>query len=377
MYAPRVLQVLPALETGGVERATIDMVRALAPVSPATYVASAGGSLAGEISKAGGVHLELPLATKNPLQMLANGISLIRLIKQHGIQVIHARSRAPAWSSYLAARWTGISWVTTYHGVHNTGGFFKNLYNSIMTRGDRVIAISQFMADHITQNHKVDPTKIRLIHEGIDLDYFNPQVVSLHKAHDVRQRWLLPEDAKAILFPGRLTSWKGQKDFIEALSLLETPGVYGVICGSDQGRHAYRRELQAQVEQLGLARRVIFLHNQDDMRPLYLAADLVVTASHQAEAFGRVNAECAAMGSLLVATRLGATPEICLDEKTGFLADPRNPGDLAEKIDKALTLSAEDRERLIRAALEHVHRHFSLKKMCSATIAVYQELMTP
>lgn len=367
----RVLQVLPALNIGGVERATLDMVAALRHAFPITYVASQGGSLLNNLERLGGTHFTLPLASKNPLQMLLNAYDLAQLIRTHSIELVHARSRAPAWSALWAARWTKTPFITTYHGTYLSSNAVKTYYNSVMTRGDQVIAISQFIAQYILQQHQNRSPKVRLIREGIDTDVFDPQKVPPEAALDLRKSWDIPENAVVILLPGRVSRIKGQTVFIEALRQLNVPNVFGVILGPDQPNSTYPTEVRQLSEGLPL-RRIL---NTPIPRVAYAAADFVVYPSVTPEAFGRVTAETGAMERVIIASDLGATPELCQPGVTGCLVTPNDPSALAGTLQKALVMSPQERLAMGKAARAYMIKNFSLKRMCEETIALYQEIL--
>lgn len=367
----RVLQVLPELNRGGVERVTLDMAAALRMVYPATYVASEGGSLLPDLIQQGATHFTLPLASKNPAQIILNAYSLARLVRNHNIQLIHARSRAPAWSAFWAARWAKVPLVTTYHGAYHASTAPKAFYNSVMARGDRVIAISAFMSRHIQERHPPSLPKIRLIPEGIDGEEFSPQRISQQEIQDLRQAWDVPPEDTLILVPGRITRSKGQAIFIEAIRRLNTPHVVGVILGLDATASPYAREIQRQAQRLPIR----FIPHMPHLRAAYAAADFVASTSLAEEAFGRVVAEAGAMERIIIAPNLGATPELCLPEKTGFLIPPNDPEALANAMSRVIQMSQESRAAMGKAARNHICTHFSLARMCAETIRLYEELV--
>ncbi len=371
MSTLRILQVLPELNMGGVERTTLDMVGALRQVFPVTYVASQGGSLVPELETLGGTHFTLPLASKNPLQMIRNAMALVRLIRDHDIQVIHARSRAPAWSALWASHWTKVPLVTTFHGAHRTSSMIKTFYNSVMARGTRVIAISEFISRYIQAQHPTSLKKIRLIHEGVDVEAFDPQTVSPEEIKDFRKTWDIPVDAKVFLLPGRVTRLKGQTVFIDALRQLNTPNIFGIILGQDQLNSSYPKEVARQLEELPIRH---ISHTTHPLKVAYAASDFVVSPSLAPETFGRVTAEAGAMERILIATNHGATPELCKEGTTGYLIPPGDAQALAETMDRVLKMSLEERQIMEKEARNHVCTNFSLKRMSAETIALYKEI---
>lgn len=374
--APVVLQVLPSLGGGGVERGTVEMTAALAKVGWAAIVASNGGPMVHEIERAGGTHVKLPVHSKNPFVMRKNVDRLAALVNEHGVDLIHARSRAPAWSALGAARRTGKPFVTTVHGPYGFGLPFKRMYNSVMTRGDRVIAISEFIRNYIVENYrKVDPAHIRVIYRGVNIDIFDPAKTSAERVIHLATEWRIPDGIPVVMLPGRLTRWKGHRVLFEALAMMKDRPMRCLIVGDDQGRTAYRRELDALVAKLGLQSVVHIVGNCRDMAAAYKLCDVVVSASTEPEAFGRIVAEAQAIGKPVVAPDHGAAPEIILPEITGWLVPPGDPQALAQALDKALDLDTAARERLAQAAIARVRDNFTTARMCDATIAVYRELL--
>ncbi len=372
---PAVLQVLPRLETGGVERGAVEIAGALAEAGWTAIVASEGGPLEHELARSGARHVRLPLASKNPLVMRANVSRLVRLMRSQGVELIHARSRAPAWSAALAARHVRVPLVTTFHATYNAGGLIKRRYNGIMAKGERVIAISHFIADHIEQHYPVDPARIRVIHRGVDLARFDPERVSAERVIALAGRWRLPDGVPVVMLPGRLTRWKGQRLLIEALARVGDLEWVCALVGSDQGRTAYREELEALIDRLGLNGRVFMVGHCDDMPAAYMLADLVVSASTDPEGFGRVVSEAQALGRPVAVSDHGGAPEQLLPEETGFLFRPGDPADLAAAIERALLLTPEARHSLAARAITNVRDYFSKDQMCAGTLGLYREVL--
>ncbi|MBI1209710.1 MAG: glycosyltransferase [Azospirillum sp.] len=370
-----VLQVLPGLVTGGAERGCIDVAVALAQAGGSPVVASSGGPMVRELDRAGIPHLTLPLDSKHPWQLYRNIGRLATIIREMGVDIVHARSRAPAWSAWYAARRTGVHFMTTFHAPYNFDGRWKLAYNSIMARGERVIAISDFIRQHILAYYATPPEAIRVIHRGIDRAIFAPDRVPALRLIQLARSWRLPDDRKVILLPGRLTRWKGQIDFIEALTRLGRQDISAVLVGSDQGRTGYRRELEQLIEQRGLQGVVFIVDHCNDMPAAYMMANVVVSASREPEAFGRVIVEAQAMGRPVVVTGIGAVQETVVPGETAWVVPPRDPPALAEAIAAALELSPEQRSHRAERAIAHVGDRFTREKMCSETLGVYYELM--
>ena len=298
------------------------------------------------IEHAGGRHFTLPLLSRNPMTIWANAARLEELIRTETATIVHARSRAPAWSANLACQRTGAHFVTTYHGTYNEDLPFKRRYNSVMARGERVIVASRFIADLIARQHRTDPERIRIIPRGVDPALFDPGAVAGHRVARLALEWRLPHGASVVLLPGRLTSWKGQAVLIEALASLSGRNVCCVLVGSDQGRHRYSAGLIRQAEALGVGDRLRLVGECDDMPAALLLADVVVHASTQPEAFGRVVIEAQAMGRPVVASDLGAPIETVEHGVTGWRTPPGDAGALAAAIEMVLALPSEERQAL-------------------------------
>lgn len=371
---PVVLQVLPSLVSGGAERGTVELAGALVDAGWSSYVASGGGPLESEIARAGATHLTLPLASKNPLVMRRNAAKLARLIRHLGVDIVHARSRAPAWSACAAAHATGRRFVTTFHNAYGARTALKRRYNSVMARGDRVIAISDFVADHAVSVYGVGRDRLRTIPRGVDIEVFDPTRVGAQRVINLARQWRLPDGMPVVMLPARLTRWKGGLDLVAAVARLSRYDVCCVLAGSEQ-RPGFRRELEAAIHDKGLAGGFRIVEECRDMPAAYMLADVVVSASRDPEGFGRVVAEAQAMGRPVVATNHGGARETIVPGVTGWLVPPREPAALAAAIGEALSLGADERQQLGRRAMAHIATNFTREAMCARTIAVYEELL--
>lgn len=371
---PVVLQLLPSLVTGGVERGTVDIARALTEVGWHSFVVSSGGPMVSELSRVGANHLELPVDSKNPLVMCANVRRLAEIIKKNGVDIIHARSRAPAWSGFAACRHTGAKFVTTFHGTYDTSMPLKRTYNSIMVRGQRIIAISKFIANHLVDTYKVAPERVSIIPRGVDFTLFNPHKISAERIIKLSRKWRLEDGVPVIMLPGRLTDWKGQRVLLAALAKLSTRKFRCLLVGDDQGRSGYRRDLELFVSKHELQSVVHIVGHCKDMPAAYMLADVVISASTKPEAFGRIIVEAQAMGKSVIATDHGAAPELLVPNKTGWLLPPGDPISLANRIEIVLQLSSAERAKIAREARTHVSAHFSKEVMCNSTLDVYQSV---
>jgi glycosyltransferase involved in cell wall biosynthesis len=338
------------------------------------------------VAAAGGEALAFPAAAKNPLKLLANARAIRRIVAAEGVDLIHARSRAPAWSALAAARAAAIPFVTTYHGAYNEANALKRLYNGVMARGDIVIANSRFTANLIAARHEVASERLEVIHRGVDLTAFDPRAIVPERVAALRRQWGVAPDQRIILQAARLTRWKGQRLLIDALGKLNSGGglqsTVAVLAGDPQGRNDYVQELHQQIENHGLRGRVLLPGHVNDIAAAYVAAHVTVIASVEPEAFGRTAIEAGALECPVVATDLGAPPEIILaqpivppEEITGWLVPVGGPDKLAASLRQALALSAAERTAIGRRARQHVLAHFTMAHMQRRTLAVYDRLL--
>jgi glycosyltransferase involved in cell wall biosynthesis len=372
---PTIMQVLPALVTGGVERGTVDVAAAIVKAGWRAVVVSQGGPMVRELERAGAQHIELPVASKNPFAMRANVARLADAIRATGADLVHARSRAPAWSARAAAKRMRVPFMTTFHGTYNFGNPFKRYYNSIMAKGVRVVAISQFIARHAIEHYGASPAIVRVIHRGIDLAKFDPARVSVERQVKLAREWRLPDGLPVVMLPGRLTRWKGQTLLIDAVAKLGRRDMALLLVGADQGRTAYRAELEKRVRARGLEGIVRVVDHCADMPAAYMLADVVVSASTDPEAFGRVVAEAQAMGRPVVAPDHGAAPEILIEGTTGWSFAAGKVDALADALSRALNLPEAARHALSATAIAHVRENFTKERMCKATLDVYEEVL--
>jgi glycosyltransferase involved in cell wall biosynthesis len=296
-------------------------------------------------------------------------------VRERRVDILHARSRAPAWSALAAARRTGAAFVTTFHGNYADGNPFKHWYNTVMARGDLVIAISRFIAEQLETRYGVDPARIRVIERGIDTRLLDPTAINPKRVIQLATQWQLPDDRPVVMLPGRLTRWKGQTVLIEALSRLDHDACRCILVGSDQGRSAYVTELENAIVRHGLGDVVRIVGHCRDMAAAYMLADVVVSASTEAEAFGRVIAEAQAMGRPVIAADHGAARETVIPGVTGWLVPPGDASALAGALREALALDGAARAMLAQQAIQHVRDNFTRELMCYRTLAVYRELL--
>jgi glycosyltransferase involved in cell wall biosynthesis len=370
-----VLQVLPSLVTGGVERGTIEITQAIVEAGGSALVASAGGRLVAAIERAGGRHITLPLMRKDPYSIWRNAGLLATIIRAERVDIVHARSRAPAWSAWLACRRTGAHFVTTWHGTYGEGLPFKRRYNSVMARGERIIVASRFIDRLVGERHGVDPARIRLIPRGVDPAAFDPGAVSGERVMRQLRSWRIPEHGPVVMMPGRLTEWKGQGVLLEAIARMGRRDVYCVLVGAEQGQPRFSQRLVARAAELGISERIRLAGECDDMPAALMAADVVVHASTQPEAFGRVVVEAQALGRPVIAADLGGPAETVEHGITGWRVPPGDPAILAEAIEAVLALPGETLGMVGAQARAAVLEHYTVAAMQAATLEVYREVM--
>lgn len=376
-----ILQVIPHLSAGGAERTTIEVAEALRAAGARALVASVGGRLEGELTRAGAELIRIDgLATKNPIHIYGNASVLSKIIARQGVDLIHARSRAPAWSALWAARRMKKPFVTTYHGVYNAKSAPKRLYNSVMARGDLVIANSDFTAAHVRKEHPQAADRIVTIPRGVDIGKFSPESVAPARRAALEKAWRIPaENAGAIiLLPARMTGWKGHREAIAAAARLKGGKDQSwrmIFAGDDQGREGYLQELAALIAQHGLEDRIAIVGHCDDMPAAFALSDIVIAPSNEPEAFGRVAAEAGAMGVPVIGSSIGAQGEIIVDGETGFVVPPMNPVALADAMNNLLGRGPEGRKIMGEAAMIRVRQKFTTAALQQATLAVYERLM--
>ncbi len=374
------LQVTPALDAGGVERTTLDVSKAVVAAGGRSLVASRGGRLEHELAATGGELLKLPLASRNPLTILANAGRLQEAIRRERVSIVHARSRAPAWSALKATRDTGAPFVTTYAGVYNAQSKLKRRYNAVMAAGDLVIANSDFTRRHLLAEHEeVDSARVVTIPRGVDLDWFDPEAVGPDRVAQARAAFNLPpDDARPVyLLAGRLTRWKGQAFILDAFAAARARGLDAVLvfAGDDQGRLEYRRELLEKIAAAGLENHVRLAGHVAEMPAAYMAAELALAPSLEPEAFGRTAVEPQAMGRPVLVSDHGAPSETVEQGVTGWRIPP---GDLiawTEALLAAAVLTPESRARMGAAGRAAVRERFGLEAMTRATLTAYADLL--
>jgi glycosyltransferase involved in cell wall biosynthesis len=380
-----ILQIIPRIDAGGAERTTIDIAAALVAAGARALVASEGGRLTSELQAVGGLLVPFPAAAKNPISMLLNSRRLARLIIDERVDIVHARSRAPAWVALTACRIARVPFVTTFHGAYAGRSALKLRYNSVMARGDAVIANSEYTASLITRFYPWARARLRVIHRGADFAKFSAGAVEPARVARLRKDWGVAPDERIVLVAARLTAWKGQKVLIEAARRLKERGLEGVryiMAGDPQGRGGYVKELDALIAKAGLKGIAARVGHCADMPAAFLAASVVAVPSIEPEAFGRAAVEAQAMGALVVVSDLGAVPETVLsppqtapDARTGWRVKAGDAEALADALHNALNLGASAREAMARRARAHVERQFSLERMTRETLRVYLEMM--
>ena len=378
----KVLQVIPKLGYGGAETGCYDIAHYLPENNCESFIVTSGGELLKFVNKQKVKLIRLPVHSKNPLIILFNSIALIFIIFFYNISIVHARSRSPAWSCFFASKITGRKFVTTFHGTYNFNNKFKKFYNSVMVRSDLVIAGSNFIFTHIKDNYSnflKTKSKLLVIFRGINVDYFDPTTITETQEKKLLESWGIEENKKIILLPGRLTPWKGQELFLEALNLLNIQlgyeAFYAVILGNDQGRDLYKKRLVRLSEQYRMTKQVKFIDHCKDMALAYKVSNIIISSSIEPEAFGRVAVEAQSMQKIIIASNIGGSNETVINEKTGYLFDSESPESLCEKILKVFNLDDTILKSLGIAGRKNVIKKFNVEKMCFSTYSEYKKLI--
>ena len=378
----KVLQVIPKLGYGGAETGCYDIAHYLYEKDCISYIVTSGGDLLKFVDKKKVKVIRLPVQSKNPLIIILNSLILTFLILFLNIDIVHARSRAPAWSCYLATKVTRRKFVTTFHGTYNFNNKLKKFYNSVMLKSKLIIAGSNFIFSHIKDNYSeyLDLKKrLLVIFRGINVDYFDPTTIIENEERQLKNEWELAENKKIILMPGRLTSWKGQEMFIEALNLINIElgyeAFYAVILGSEQGRDLYKKKLVRLSEQFRMTKQLKFIDNCKNMALAYKISDIIVSASIEPEAFGRVAVEAQAMQKIIIASNIGGSNETIIDEKTGFLFESGNAKSLSKKIMRVLSMDESLLENIGIEGRKNIIKKFNVEKMCFSTYSEYKKLI--
>ena len=378
----KVLQVIPKLGYGGAETGCFDIAHYLPENNCESFIVTSGGELLKFVDKKKVKIFKLPVQSKNPLLIFINSIILIGIILLNNISIVHARSRAPAWSCLIASKITGRKFVTTFHGTYNFKTNLKKFYNSVMVRSDLIIAGSNFIFSHIKENYSMYlnyKKKFLVIFRGINVDYFDSSTTLENDEKKLLKQWDIEKDKKIILLPGRLTSWKGQEVFIEAINLINIElgyeAFYTVILGSDQGRELYKKKLIRLSEQYRMSKQIRFIDHCKNMALAYKVSDIIVSASNEPEAFGRVSVEAQSMGKPIVASNIGGSNETVIDEKTGFLFESNNAKSLSKQILRVLNMDETSLKMMGIEARKNVTQRFNVEKMCFSTYSEYKRLL--
>jgi glycosyltransferase involved in cell wall biosynthesis len=378
----KVLQVIPRLGFGGAETGCYDIAHYLPENNCESFLVTSGGELIKFIDKKKVKLIRLPVNSKNPILMLFNCIFLIGIILFYNIDIVHARSRAPAWSCLIATKITKRKFVTTFHGTYNFNGRLKKFYNSVMVRSDLIIAGSNFIFSHIKDNYSEflkSTKKFLVIFRGINVDYFDSSTKLENDEEKLLQKWGVNKEKKIILMPGRLTSWKGQELFIEAINLVQIElgykAFHAVILGSEQGRDLYKKKLIRLVEQYRLHNQIKFIEHCKDMALAYKVSDIIVSPSIEPEAFGRVAVEAQSMEKIIIASNIGGSNETIVDGKTGILFESGDPISLSKKIIQVITMDDSSIKLIGKEGRKNIIKKFNVEKMCFSTYSEYKRLL--
>lgn len=375
-HKPTILQVVPALFSGGVERGTIEIAKMLKERDYNVIVVSSGGTLVEELVSANIPHIKMNSASKNPFTIWKNARLLAEIIREHKVDLVHARSRAPAWSCYMATQSTNTKFITTFHGIYDISNYFKLLYNNVMTKGEKIIAVSNFVKQHILNNYKISEDKIVVVPRGVDYHYFDSNNVSEDKLLKCKKKYNIPNNIPIILLPARMTSWKGHITLVEALGRVKHLDFYCLMVGDLSKHPNFIIRVKSLINSLKLQSKIQIFGNEADMQTLYAASDIIISASIEPEAFGRTITEAQSMEKIVIASDIGATTETIINRQTGFHVKANNSTDLAEKIEYCLSILGTEQARTIeRKARQAIIDNFSLELMLNKTLDIYKEIV--
>ena len=378
----KVLQVIPRLGYGGAEIGCYDLAHYLKEQKSSSFIATSGGELLKYIDKKKVKLFRLPVHSKNPLLILINIFILTFIVLFYKINILHVRSRAPAWSCYYVSKITRCKLVTTFHGTYNFNNSIKKKYNAIMLKSDCVIAGSNFIFSHIKEKYPEYIPKIKkflVIFRGINTEYYDPDNIKEAERIKFLRKLNIDANKKIILMPGRLTEWKGQEIFIEALNDLKTKYGYknfiAILLGPDQGRKIYKKKLIRLIERFRLNNEVIFLEHAPSMPVAYSVSNVIVSASIEPEAFGRISVEAQSMKKPIVASNIGGSMETIVDNKTGLLFSSSDHHSLSEKLDFIFRLDDTSLNVMGNNGRKNVQKKFNVEKMCFSTYSEYKKLI--
>lgn len=370
-----ILQVVPALISGGVERGTLEIAKKIVESGNTSIVISAGGPLVEPLEKSGSTHITMNVASKNPITIWQNTKRIANVIRNNNVDIIHARSRAPAWSCYMSAKATGIHLITTFHGIYNFKNGIKKLYNSIMTEGERVIAVSHFVKKHIIENYNVNEKKITVIHRGVNHNDFSPAKLSGEMVKQFKEKYNVPDNTPVLLLPSRMTSWKGHMVLVEALNKIKHLNFYCIMAGDLAKHPAYVQRIKDKIHKYKIQNHIQLFGNEPNMVALYGISDIVLSTSIEPEAFGRTIIEAQSMEKIVLATNIGGACETIQDGETGFHVTPNNSEELAKKIEHCISIiDSEQAYKLTNNARKAASEKFSLDLMLKDTLSIYNEV---
>ncbi len=384
MKKDTVLQIVPSLISGGIERGVVEMNNYLVKNGFNSIVLSSGGKMVYQVEQGGGKHITLDVATKNPFKIWSNIDKIAKIIKDNKIDVVDVKSRAPAWSTYFACKKVRCPLITSMHGNYSLSkfpiSFFKRKYNSSMVKGDFVVCVSNYVKDYAFKNYKIFRDKfannrVKIIHRGVDIKVFNPNINAKERIVRLVNTLCIPNDKSIILLPGRLTEWKGQLYFLDVIAKLKNKNFLCLIVGDSKGHEKYKKRLQQKIKDLKLDEYVRLEDHISDMSALYMISNIVVSSSIRGEAFGRIVPEAQAMERMVVSTAIGGSLETIIDSETGWLVDPNDKDKFAEIIDNILDMPLDKREKIAKKARQHIVDNFTVDKMCQETADLYKYII--
>ena len=372
---PTIMQVLPSLNSGGVERGTLEISKALITAGWKSIVVSQGGSMVNQLKNEGGLHVELAVGSKNPINWFSSYRQLKDIILKYEVDLVHARSRMPAWLALNATKAVPTHFITTFHGRHNDTNRLKKFYNSVMTRGEKTIAISSYIASEIITRHQVNPKKLYIIPRGVDPYYFNQNTVSRERINKLKLHWGVPDNIPIIMLPGRVTRWKGHELLIKSLVRLHDLSFFCIFVGPYDDKKKFKTDLEHLIRKNNLVLKTKFVGDCADMAAAYKLSDIVISASLDPEPFGRTIIEAQAMGKIVLASKHGGAIESIVEGKTGWLFEPCNSIALSDRLRNALNIDDLERSTVSNNAEHHIRKNFSTEEMCARTLSVYTEVL--
>ena len=374
---PNILQVIPTLNISGAEQGCFDVANYLTKNGFTSNVVTSSGYRIDQLKKNGSIVNKIPVHSKNPVTIIFNIFRILKIVEKNNINIIHARSRAPAWSCYFVAKIARIKFITTFHGTYNFNNKIKKFYNSIMLRSDYVIAISEFIYNEIKTKYAYSKKNISVISRGIDIKYLDPSKIDYKKVNNFLKDLNLENNSIKLVLPGRVSGWKGHKIAIEAMTYLREKSSkdFLLLLVGPTDNLKLKNNLLRKINELKLENTVKFIGPSKEMDLVYSTADIVLSCSTDPEAFGRIPVEAQAMGKVIIASNHGGHRETIINGLSGFLYPPLNPIELANSITKAISdeIYLDEQYKIKRRQI--ILDNFTDLNMCQKTLEVYNKVL--